>query len=58
MIRRAVAAALLATVVGGLAGPAFAQDGSSQVCVGFNKKGGGTDNLCVDLRDPLDRDGK
>jgi hypothetical protein len=53
LIRRAVAAALLATVVGGLAGPAFAQDEASQFCVGLNKKGGGTDNLCIDIWDRL-----
>ena len=54
MIRRAVAAALLATVVGALAGPAFAdEEDRYQVCVGLNKKSGGNDNICIDLGDRL-----
>ena len=55
MIRRAVAAALLATVVGALAGPAFAEEERYQFCVGLNKKSGGTDNICLDLGDQLRR---
>jgi hypothetical protein len=53
LIRRAIAAALLATVAGALAAPAFAtEDDRSQICVGFNKKEGGNDNICIDLGDP------
>lgn len=55
MIRRAVAAALFATVVGALAAPAFAEEEAYQFCVGLNKKGGGNDNICIDLGDRLPR---
>ena len=55
MIRRVVATAIVATVLGGLSTPVFAEPSESQFCLVLNKKSGGNDNICIDLEDPARR---